>query len=231
MRAFIVIAAFECLGAQALLASASGDHLVRPYEDRDWGVRGYAAFLEKKLFVTPVSYGRILVLPSAGSIGEYSLSLYPSSRGEGVRLTYVRASRNVWSSLSEKSSPSRSSGVHEAWENAPLRFKRSDATLPMAAGAAVRAALAAMIRKTHGTWPGGTEITLDGSDLQFSLVERGRTMTGVITAGLTGRNVEELRKIVGLLKTYCEASPSQQASLASRIERKAREIATRASES
>jgi hypothetical protein len=227
MRTSIVIVVLMYACARGLLAGAPSDHLVRPYEDRDWGVPGYAAFLEKKLLTTPASYGRILVLPSGGSYGEYSLSLYQGSRAEGVKLTYVSASRSVWSYLSDKSSRQRP-GVHEPWQDAPLRLNRSDATLPMAAGVALRSALAAMIRRTRGEWPGGTAIALDGSDIQFSLVESGRTMTGVMTAGLSGKNLSEMRELVGLLKTYCGTSRSHQASLATRIERKAKEIATRA---
>src|SRR4051812_24952521 len=207
MRACTVIVALVFSCAPALLANTPEDHLVRPYEDRDWGVPGYATFLEKKLFITPVSYGRILVLPSGGSFGEYSLSLYRSSRDEGVNLTYVSASRSVWSYLSDKSSRQRS-GIHEPWEDAPLRFNRSDATLPMAAGIALRSALAAMIQTTRGKWPGGTAIVLDGYDIQFSVVEGGKTITGVMTAGLSGKNLSELRELVELLKTYCRISRS-----------------------
>ncbi len=223
--------AVVCLfGVRSLVADASEDHLVRPYEDRDWGVRGYASFLEKKLFITPATYGRILVLPSAGSLGEYSLSLYLSSRAGLVSVTYVRASRNVWSYLSDKSSPSSRQGVHEAWEDAPLRFTRSDATLPIAAAAPLRGALAAMLRRTHGKWPGGTRVIVDGYDVQFSLPAGGKIMAGVITAGLRGKNVSELQKIVEMLKTYCETSRSHQASLATQIERKAKQITVRANE-
>jgi len=231
MGARIIFIAVVCLfGVRSIVARASEDHLVRPYEDRDWGVPGYASFLQKKLFLTRATYGRILVLPSAGSLGEYSLSLYVSSRAGLVSVTYVRASRNVWSYLSDKSSPSSGKGVHEAWEDAPLRFTRSDATLPIAAAAPLRGALAAMLRRTNGRWPGGTRVIVDGYDMQFSLTDGGKTMAGVITAGLSGKNVSELQKIVELLKTYCETSPSNQASLATQIERKAKQIAAHANE-
>ena len=76
MNARMVVVAFVYSCAVcSLVARAPDDHLVRPYVDRDWGVRGYASLLEKKLFVTPAGYGRILVLPSAGSLGEYALSI------------------------------------------------------------------------------------------------------------------------------------------------------------
>ncbi len=222
-----VLTAFVYLFAMRSLLANAPDHLVPPYEDRDWGVSDYAALLENKLFLTPATYGRVLVRPSAGSIGESSLSLHPSSHEGTVSVTYVRASRNVWYYLSYPPSPASRHSAHEAWEDAPLRFSRSDATLPASAGAALRAALAAMLRGTRGRYPGTTRVIVDGYDIQFSLVESGKTMRGVITAGLTGKNVSELEKVVDLLESFCQAPSARQASLATQIERKAKQIVAR----
>jgi hypothetical protein len=229
MRAHpVVIAVASFIAVRSLLATAP-DHLVPPYEDRDWGVRGYASTLKKHLFLTPATYGRILVLPSAGSIGEYSLSIYPNPQGAVVRVTLVRASKNVWSDLSAKVASHAAPAVHEPWEVAPLRFHRSDATLSMSAGAALRAAFAAMLQHTRGRYPGYSGgVIVDGTDIEFSLAERGMTMRGVITPNVSGTNVSELRKLVDLLERYCQGQSARQASLAAEIERKARLIAAHA---
>ncbi len=222
------IAVASLMAVRSLLAGAP-DHLVPPYEDRDSGVRGYASFLERHLFLTPATYGRVLVQLSPASFGEYSLSVYPNPQAGVVRVTLVRASRNVWSYLSDKKHGHAVPAVHEPWEVAPLRFHRSDATLSMSAGAALRAAFAAMLQDTRGRYPGYSGgVIVDGYDIEFSLAERGMMMRGVITANVSGKNVSELRKLVDLLERYCQAQSARQASLAGEIERKARLIATRA---
>jgi len=84
-----------------------------------------------------------------------------------------------------------------------------------------------MLRGTRGRYPGTTRVIVDGYDIQFSLVESGKTMRGVITAGLTGKNVSELEKVVDLLESFCQAPSARQASLATQIERKAKQIVAR----
>jgi hypothetical protein len=228
MRADTVIVAIVCFIAVSSLASAE-DHLVPPYKDSDWGLRGYALFLQKHLFLTPATYGRVLVHPSPASIGEYSLSIYPTREPGLVHVSLVRASRNVWSYLTDKKDGVTVPPVHEPWEVAPLRFHRSDATLPMSAGAALRAAFAAMLHGTRGRYPGYSGgVYVDGYDIEFSLTEGSATLRGVITPNVTGKNVSELRKLVDLLESYCQAQSGRRASLAGDIERKARSIATRA---
>jgi hypothetical protein len=99
----------------------------------------------------------------------------------------------------------------------------------MSAGAALRAALPAMLHATRGRYPGDTGgVIVDGYDVEFSLTERGTTMRGVITPNVSGKNVSELHKLVDLLESYCQAQSARQASLAVEIERKARLIANRA---
>lgn len=230
MRARTVAIVFVYSCTLHLVLASAPDHLVPPYQDQDWGIRGYGSFLEKKLFLTPADYGRILVLPSAGSIGEYSLSIYPSSRAGVVGITYVKASRNIWTYLSAKSSKATPPPVHEVWEVAPLRFNRIDATLSESAGGALRGALAAMIRGTRGQYPGTTRVIVDGYDIQFSVVESGKTITGVITAGLSGKNVSELHKLVDLLANYCQAPANRRDPLMNEIKRKATQVATGANE-
>jgi hypothetical protein len=230
MRARPIIIAVACLGIAPSLVASAPDHLVPPYEDRDWGLRGYASFVQKHLFLTPATYGRILVHPSPASIGEYSLSIYPSREPGLVHVTLVRASRNVWSYLSDKRHGVAVPPIHEPWEVAPLRFHRSDATLPMSAGAALRAVFAIMLHDTRGRYPGYSGgVIVDGYDIEFSLSGRDMTMRGVITANVSGKNVSELRKLVDLLESYCQAQSARQASLVGDIERKAKLIVTRAS--
>jgi hypothetical protein len=87
-----------------------------------------------------------------------------------------------------------------------------------------------MLHDTRGRYPGYSGgVIVDGYDTEFSLSERGRTMRGVITPNVSGKNVSELHKLVDLLESYCQAQSARQASLAGDIERKARLIATRAS--
>lgn len=224
----VTIAVAVVAAVTSRLASAE-DHLVPPYEDRDWGLSGYASFLEKHLFVTPATYGRIRVQLSPTSFGEYSLSIYPSAAPSVVNITLVKASRNVWSYLTDKKHGTVVPPVHEAWEVAPLRFHRSDAVLPISVGAALRAALAAMLRETRGRYPGYSGgVIVDGYDIEFSLAEHGRTMRGVITANVSGTKVSALYKLVDLLEAYCESPPRRQAALAAEIENKAKSIASRA---
>src|SRR4051812_39711253 len=113
----LLTATMLVFSARSLCASTPGDHLVPPYSDRDWGVPGYNSLVEKKLFITPASYGRILVRPSMGSQGEYAFSLYRIGN-DSVQITYTKASRNIWSYLSAKRfAVSRSSFPREPWEN------------------------------------------------------------------------------------------------------------------
>ena len=88
-----------------------------------------------------------------------------------------------------------------------------------------------MLRGTRDRYPGTTRVIVDGYDIQFLLIEGGKTMRGAITAGLSGKNVSELAKVVDLLESLCRAPSARQATLASQIERKARQIAARAKKS
>jgi hypothetical protein len=211
------------LSVGALFASTPGDHLVHPYQDKDWGERGYAALLEKNLFVSPATYGRVVVRPSMGSLGEYSFALYPIANHSSAQITYTKASRNIWSDLRDQHIP-RGTYQREPWEDAPLRFSRSDVKLPLSTAVAFRAALREMLRHTSGDWIG---LGFDGTDIECSLAENGKIVTGVILAGLPGKNVSELRKLAYSLKTYCEAAEPQRAALAADIERRAKRFFAR----
>jgi hypothetical protein len=204
-------------------AGASDDHLVQPYSDRDWGAPGYASSLQKKLVLTTADYGRVLVRPSPASIGEYVISVYSADSGKEAHITLTRAGRNLWYQHSYQKEKTVSDDPYAS--SAPIKVTRIDATLPVSTARAIRSAWAEMLRGTAGKWPGqGNRIVLDGTDIEFSLIDGGKKMTGVIAAGATGKNTLQLRKLSELLERYCTAPPSQRRSIASQMETKAKHL-------
>lgn len=219
----LAIAIFLQACAHSGRASASDDHLVQPYFDRDWGAPGYASLLQKKLFLTAADYGRVIVRPSPASIGEYAISVYSADSEKDAHITLTRAGRNLWYQRSYQREKTVSDDPYAS--SAPIKVTRIDATLPVSTALAIRAAWAEMLRGTAGKWPGrGDRIVLDGTDIEFALIEGGKKMTGVIAAGATGKNTLQLRKLSELLERYCTASPSQRSSIASEIETKAKHL-------
>lgn len=216
------------VSGNSILGNTATDHLVHPYRDKDWGVAGYWSLLKKKLFLTPAKAGRILVSPSMGAFGEYTFA-FDEDRDRSITvITYARASRNIWGTISDRElAPSRDKSTLQDWEKAPLRITRREIPLPSPTAAALRAAIAEMLRGTRDKWPGGELMAVDGTDFQFWLKKDGKTSTGVISPDMTGRNVSELRDLVGVLTKYCESLPERRSSVAQEIEKRAIRLSKR----
>jgi hypothetical protein len=204
------------------VATVADDHLVPVDPDRGAGVPDYGALLQKKLFVTPANYGRVLVLPSAASLGEYALSLYSTASKNVHNITYTKAARNLWYQRSLRGSLSLRDDPYSSQE--PIRITRIDAVLPPSTALAIRAAWTEALRGTAPHSRGGP-IVVDGADFEFSLVDRGKTATGVIMPGMReGKSMSQLIAVTELLETYCKAGPNQRAHIALQIEKRANDL-------
>src|SRR5438874_8257191 len=59
-----------------------------------------------------------------------------------------------------------------------------------------------MLRGARDRYASTTRVIVDGYDIQCLLIEGGKTMRGAITAGLSGKNVSELAKVVDCLRAF-----------------------------
>jgi hypothetical protein len=185
----------------------NADHLVPVGRQLE---SAYEKLLARNLYVTPANYARIVILPSAGAIGETALTLHSGAGGRGqVILTCTHAQRNLWSEAFH---------LDVALTRAPtVRISRSDVPFPEDLAGGLRDALKALIRQRHE--PRGTDrIIIHGTDFLFSVDDaRGRVTRALLAPESAGRISASLRRVAELLEQYCESTPRDRAALAEKI--------------
>ena len=201
--------------AHGVVAATSEDHLVPRFPDSSWGVPGYYALLQKKLFLTRADYGRVLLLQSF--TGECALAVYPSGSNTAY-VTCTKADEDLWQ---QRSSALYSVPKDPAADKRQIHITRVDAPLTISTAVAIRDALAAMLRHTAPYRAGGP-IVVDGTYIEFSLARADETVIGAVIPGMHSKNTSELAKIAYMLKTYCTTPSHQRIALAAQIETRAK---------
>ena len=201
------------------LGAAVEDHLVPRWPHDE--LPNYYALLQQKVMVTPADFGRFVVIPSPASLGEESVAIW--SAGSRFRVTYTKASRNIWYATMWPKDPEYGLKHHGA-----VTVSRIDVDISAATAFAVRDAWAKMLRGTAPRRRGGTEqVILDGTDFEFFLRDRTYTMIGTATHGLTGKNTSELIRVGNLLIDYCRSDAVRQARIAQEIQNRASNLSSR----
>ncbi len=203
--------------ADCLAAAPSEDHLVPRFPDSSWGVPGYYALLQKRLFLTRADYARVLVLQSF--TGECAVAVY-SSGSNGACVTCTKADEDLWQ---QRSSALYAVPKDPAADRRRIHITRLDAPLAISTAAAIRDAFAAMLRHT-APYRGGGPVVVDGTYIEFSLTGADETMIGAVIPGMHSKKTSELTKIAYMLKTYCATPSNQRSALAAHIETRAKSL-------
>lgn len=197
-------------------AASITDHLV-PADKAI--VRQYKEVLERKLFVTPGDYGRILFI-LGGKDGEYAVAIYSDSRSEtGVFVTYTKADRNLGDATWEFS-PNR---IGEG----RVKVKRIDAPVAQSVAAAISQAMREMLSRTRKREinPNAERPILGGIDIEFSIKSQaGQTIEGVLTSEMRGKHVVALGRLAQLMVDYCQGSPRERGGFSKRLENEAKQL-------
>jgi hypothetical protein len=199
----------------ALLARENVDHLV-PVD----GVidPAYQRLLSRELYLTPANCMRIVLLPSAASIGETALSFNSTPRGtmEQMVLTCTTAQRNLWSAASEIDSTLRG--------NPAVRVRRLDVRFPNELSKSISQALKQMIAQSRQP-RGSDQIVIDGTDVLFTIENKsGPAMQARLAPESEGKKSKLLRTLVDLLREYCRSNRVEQEALTTRIEAAAQRL-------
>lgn len=174
----------------------------------------YDKLLSRELYRTPANYVRVVVLPSAGSVGETAFSLHSDrSNPEEATLTCTRAQQNLWSAAFH---------LDETLAREPtVKVQRSDIPFPKALATSLSEIVGKLIRKSRQ--PTDTDrLIIHGTDILFSTVdEHGRIIWARLAPESAGQTSSALRNLAGLLDNFCQSDPADRASLAERMQTEA----------
>lgn len=193
---------------------ADDDHLI-PIDGRI--ELPYEKLLDRRLFVTPANYGRIVILASPASVGELAIAIYSKrSIADEVWITATRAERNLWAA---------EFGEDPSFPKIPaVQVSRCDALFPKSTSAAVSSAIKRMVKESRPLSKNG-RIIVDATDIVFAVQDREeKGMRALLTPEAQGKNTAALRRLVRLLESYCGAKPSTQQSLSKKIETEAKSL-------
>jgi hypothetical protein len=177
----------------------------------------YEKLLNRKLFITPANYTRIVVLSSPASIGELAVSIYSKgNNADEVGITITRAERNLWAA---------EFGGDPSFPKVPaVNVARCDALLPKMTATVVSGAIKRMVDGSRPLSRSG-RIILDATDIVFSVEDReGKRAEAVLTPDSHGKKSTALRQLVQLLQSYCQAKPAAKPSLSKKIDLEARNL-------
>jgi hypothetical protein len=218
MRARIVIAiAIVSFRLVDYSAGAVPDRLVPRWPDT--GLPDYHTVLDRKLSLTPADCGRLLVLPSPASQGEEAVSIW--SNGSRHRITYTKASRNIWYAEMSPKDPDY---------HGPVRIFRADADIPASTALAIRRAWTEMLRRTASTGYHTERVPIHPTEYEFSLRDGAQTRIGTVIDALSGKRTSELIGVAHLLIDYCRSDDIKRGHIAREIEHKATRLASRFSD-
>jgi hypothetical protein len=217
-RTLIVIFCIGCVPPMIAPAQTRSvtDHLVPPLGSID---AHYKKVLERKLFLSPGDYGRVL-FTFGGNEGEYAVSIHPKKQSDKeASMSCTRAQRNLGDATWELN-PDR------VGEKA-VKVERTDVSIPKPVAISTSHAFLEMLQRTRerDINPDGEQPVFGGVNIEFSIKDSaGKVLEGVLTAEMKGEHVLCLKRIADLLAQYCEASPDQRLELAKRLQREANQL-------
>jgi hypothetical protein len=224
MRSIIV--AIFLISARVAFAADSGDSSARDHlQSSGWGDKNldrYSQLVESKLGLTAFDSGRAVIYPPFE--GEWSVSLYSRSKGNGQRQYFVsctKAEHNLWQRTGAFRHPEAAYDV---------KVTRIDAEIPMRVAKEVKDAWMTMLRGARTTGDSSTPETLGGEYVigglqrEFSIqVPTGSALHGrLFTTPSSGTKTAALVKLVDMLADYCESESRKRPAIADKIYREAK---------
>jgi hypothetical protein len=196
---------------------AESDHLIPVGEII---AADYYALVQRKLFVSPADFGRVLDLPPGGN--EVVVAIYTvRSRGEeNVRITHTRCDKVLW----EVGSDSQGHFVKDP----SVSVKRIDAPFPKQLALTVSRALErALAERRPRPPPRATDrVIVDGRLVEFSVPAGERhTTRGLLTPDARGKKAKRLHHLTDLLERYCQAPATERTAIGQQIASEAAKIA------
>jgi hypothetical protein len=182
----------------------------------------YRSIWSKKLEITPFDCGRLVVLPAFQPERAISIYSYQNRSGQhAYRVTYVRASENIWQA---------SDGVHDTIKAEAIKTRRIDADIPAPTAKLLRILWVKMLRGVRYNVPPANRwkvVPIDPAHFEWSVERSGAPpLLGQLNVyteiAREAKDFAELSDV--MLPAYCEAKASERAAIAREIEQKAKEI-------
>jgi hypothetical protein len=186
---------------------AKSDHLIPA---REIIPADYYRLLQRKLFVSPADFARVVDLPPFRQEAVVAIYTVRSRSEVDVRITYTRSDKVLW----DVGSDSQGHFIRDP----AVSVKRIDAPFPEELALAVSRAVERALRDLRPRPPPqpNDRVTVDGGFVEFS-VSRGAQITrGLLTSDASGKKAQRLHHLKDLLERYCQ-SPADRTSVAQQI--------------
>jgi hypothetical protein len=196
---------------------AESDHLV-PVGDIIQA--DYYALLQRKLFVSPADFARIVDLPPGGNEVVVAIYTVQSDGHENVRITHTRCNKVLWDVGSD--------GQGHFVKDPSVSVKRIDAPFPKQLAVAVSQAVKRALQERRPRPPprDTDTVIVDGSLVEFSVSSSPRQTTrGVLTPDARGTRAHRLHHLKDLLQRYCQRPATERPAIALQIASEAAKIA------
>lgn len=194
---------------------ADDDHLIAANGRID---RAYEKLLNRRLFVTPANYARIVTLASPASLGEFAIAIY-SKKGndpDDVWITSTRAERNLWAA--------EFGGDPNFPKKPTIKIARRDFSFPKSTAVTVSNAIKRMLDASRPLSQSG-RIVVGATKIEFSVEnQEGKPVRALLTPDTQGKKTAALRRLTQLLEEYCEGPPAGQSALEKKIGAEARRL-------
>jgi hypothetical protein len=180
----------------------------------------YYALLQRKLFVSPADFARVVDLPPGGQEVVVAIYTVRSRSKEGVQITYTRCDKVLWDVGRD--------GQGNVTKEPSVSVKRLDAPFPKQLALTVnRAFKRALAERRPRPAPRDTDVvTVDGSLVEFSVSgDQRRTARGLLTPDARGKKAQTLHHLKDLLERYCQTPAADRASVGQQIAVAAAKIA------
>ncbi|MDQ2866879.1 MAG: hypothetical protein M3R59_00470 [Verrucomicrobiota bacterium] len=223
MNRLVSCLVFLCHGFCVAIQGAAPTHLdaiVKPDFETS---RAFELIWPSKLSLTLYNCGRVIVFPYGEP--EYSVSVYSAASPSGkveYRIAFVHLSGNLWEATDAGSRPSGAAGI---------KVLRKEATLPETTGVILRELWEKMLKPVHQKMPQLQEaevIPMDSTHYRWALSLHGtHILEGEANSYLRRLDwkTEEFLKLTAYdLRDYCQASVTERAHLAVKIEKRAKRI-------
>jgi hypothetical protein len=180
----------------------------------------YYALLQRKLFVSPADFARIVDLPPGDNEVVVAIYTVRSDGHENVRITHTRCDKVLWDVGSDRQG--------HFVKDPSVSLKRIDAPFPKHLAVAVSQAVKRALQERRPRPPprDTDTIIVDGSLVEFSVCSSPRQTTrGLLTPDARGMKARRLHNLRDLLQRYCQRPLTERTAIALQIASEAAQIA------